>query len=80
MIIINGEDINNNFLLLALTAIFNDNPATKNDVRKKRTVIKKSIDLLRKAQCLNESLVSLIKQSDIDQALNSVMVKSLNSI
>ena len=40
----------------------------------------KSIDLLRKAQCLNESLVSLIKQSDIDQALNSVMVKSLNSI
>ena len=47
MIIINGEDINNNFLLLALTAIFNDNPATKNDVRKKRTVIKKSIDLLK---------------------------------
>lgn len=40
----------------------------------------KSIDLLRKAQELNESLVSLISQSDVEQALNCAMVKSLNSI
>lgn len=49
-------------------------------IESKNGNFEKSIDLLRKAQCLNESLVSLIKQSDIDQALNSVMVKSLNSI
>lgn len=40
----------------------------------------KSIDLLRKAQGLNESLVSLISQVDVEQALNSIMIKSLNSI
>ena len=40
----------------------------------------KSIELLRKAQGLNESLVSLISQSDVEQALNCAMVKSLNSI
>lgn len=40
----------------------------------------KSIELLRKAQGLNESLVSLIRQSDVEQALNCAMVKSLNSI
>ena len=40
----------------------------------------KSIDLLRKAQGLNQSLVTLISQADVNQALNSVMVKSLNSI
>ena len=37
-------------------------------------------ELLRKAQGLNESLVSLISQSDVEQALNCAMVKSLNSI
>ena len=49
-------------------------------IESKNGNFEKSIDLLRKAQGLNESLVSLISQSDVEQALNSVMVKSLNSI
>ena len=49
-------------------------------IESKNGNFEKSIDLLRKAQGLNESLVSLISQADVEQALNSVMVKSLNSI
>ena len=49
-------------------------------IENKNGNFEKSIELLRKAQELNESLVSLIKQSDVEQALNCTMVKSLNSI
>lgn len=49
-------------------------------IENKNGNFEKSIDLLRKAQGLNESLVSLISENDVEQALNSVMVKSLNSI
>ena len=49
-------------------------------IESKNGNFEKSIDLLRKAQGLNESLVSLISQADVEQALNSVMVKSLNYI
>ena len=49
-------------------------------IENKNGNFEKSIELLRKAQGLNESLVSLISQSDVEQALNYAMVKSLNSI
>lgn len=49
-------------------------------IENKNGNFEKSIELLRKAQELNESLVSLIRQSDVEQALNCAMVKSLNSI
>ncbi len=49
-------------------------------IENKNGNFEKSIELLRKAQGLNESLVSLISQSDVEQALNCAMVKSLNSI
>ena len=49
-------------------------------IESKNGNFEKSIELLRKAQGLNESLVSLIRQSDVEQALNCIMVKSLNSI
>ena len=49
-------------------------------IESKNGNFEKSIELLRKAQGLNESLVSLISQSDVEQALNCTMVKSLNSI
>lgn len=49
-------------------------------IESKNGNFEKSIELLRKAQELNESLVSLISQSDVEQALNCTMVKSLNSI
>lgn len=49
-------------------------------IENKNGNFEKAIDLLRKAQGLNDSLVSLISQNDIEQAINSVMVKSLNSI
>lgn len=39
----------------------------------------KALELLRIAEGLNESLVSLISHKDIEQALNSVMIKSLNT-
>lgn len=39
----------------------------------------KAIDYLHTAEGLNESLVSLISHKDIQQALNTIMVKSLNS-
>lgn len=49
-------------------------------IENKNGNLEKSIELLRKAQELNESLVSLISQSDVEQALNCAMVKSLNSV
>lgn len=49
-------------------------------IESKNGNFEKSIELLRKAQGLNESLVSLINQSNVEQALNCAMVKSLNSI
>lgn len=49
-------------------------------IENKNGNFEKSIELLRKAQELNESLVSLISQSDVEQALNCILVKSLNSI
>ncbi len=49
-------------------------------IESKNGNFEKSIELLRKAQGLNESLVSLISQSDVEQVLNYVMVKSLNYI
>lgn len=38
----------------------------------------KAFELLRIAEIFNESLVSLITHKDIEQALNSVLIKSLN--
>ena len=38
----------------------------------------KAFELLRIAESFNESLVSLITHKDIEQALNSVLIKSLN--
>ena len=38
----------------------------------------KAFELLRIAESFNESLVSLITRKDIEQALNSVLIKSLN--
>lgn len=38
----------------------------------------KAFELLRIAESFNESLVSLITNKDIEQALNSVLIKSLN--
>lgn len=37
-----------------------------------------AFELLRTAEGLNESLVSLVSHKDIDQALNSVLIKSFN--
>lgn len=49
-------------------------------IESKNGNLEKSLELLRKAQVLNESLVSLISQSDIEQVINYVTVKSLNCI
>lgn len=47
-------------------------------IENKNGECEKALELLRVAEGLNESLVSLIRHKDIEQALNSVMIKSLN--
>lgn len=48
-------------------------------IENKNGEYEKALELLRTAECLNESLISLISHKDIEQALNSVMIKSLNA-
>lgn len=49
-------------------------------IENKNGQYEKALELLRIAESLNESLVSLISHKDIEQALNSVMIKSLNTV
>lgn len=49
-------------------------------IENKNNNFDKAMELLRKAESLNDSLVSLVSHKDIEQALNSVMIKSLNTI
>lgn len=47
-------------------------------LERKKGNCNKAFELLRIAESFNESLVSLITHKDIEQALNSVLIKSLN--
>ena len=47
-------------------------------LERKKANCDKAFELLRIAESFNESLVSLITHKDIEQALNSVLIKSLN--